>query len=265
MNWDDPQEYIFNRRQLLAKTLCPTCGLHPKLMHEDRPAWWVCRCGHSFIKEPDHEPITLPDGSEIHNGLIYSPRKDYSRKRERFYQLFDAHPETATELMVKVQRSRLKDKIPHKEDNVVDFDTVRLRRGAKIRIPNNYLPPRCLRMWQKGDLSSIEAYAAAMYVYGVRTNFILWDVGTNFPQHEKVQTSVRVRSSPGRTIFAAGIKPRIKMILDYCLIEEGAFINVPGLSSKTRVKRHREGKRLFRSALRDFSETAHLPASSSRD
>lgn len=161
--------------------------------------------------------------------------------------------------LVKVQQSRLRDPMPHMPDRVTEFTAVRSRKGSKLLLPHNHLPPRCIRMWKKGELTPVEAYIAAMYVYGVRTNFVLWDVGTNFPQHERVQTSVKVRLSPGHTVMSMNLESQVKRVLDHCLIEEGAFIDVPGIVSAKRVSRHREGKRLFRQALRKFSETSDLP------
>lgn len=204
----------------------------------------------------------LADHMEVYEGLIYSPMSDYEERRREFYVWIDRFPGSGEEEWLKVQKSRLRDPMPHMPDRVVRYDVVKNRKGAKLFIPHNYLPPRCIRMWHRGELTPTEVYAASMYVYGVRTDFIVMDVGTNFPQHEKVQSSVKPQSwaGPGRIVDLRRLKPETMSILHYCLIEEGAFLNVPGIEATTRTKRHHEGKILFVRALHDFVETPNFPA-----
>lgn len=260
MHWwlDDVAEQIVARQEQLYRMRheCRKCGsAQIQLMNPERPAWWRCRsCKLAFIHEPDRDSVLLPTGGRVVDGLILVKRRDYEQDRNNFYEMVWARPETNEELQTQVLVSRVRDLMPKAAPRNTSYEALTTKRGAKVYIPMNYLPPRCHRMWRKGEISSAEAYAAAMYVYGVRVSFIASDVGTNFPQHEKVSTSIRVRSAPGYA-FSSPVAPEIQQVLDYALISEGPLPGIPGVTAEGKTQSYHQGKMLLRHALREFAKT----------
>jgi hypothetical protein len=133
--------------------------------------------------------------------------------------------------------------------------TVKSRKGATILIPNHYLPPRMWRMWKRKEIAAIEAYGAAMYVYFVKNQWMLWGGGTNY----RVEFVSGGRSGGVGNYYSLHIKRDIKAVLDYALIEEGKFAETPGVDYElNRTARHHQGKEIIAATLRRFARIAKI-------
>ena len=220
-----------------------------------RKEWTQCRvCSTRYLGE-----VVLPDRATVENGRVYVKRKDTERKRDEMYRLMAEHPESADELVQRAQALKAKLGLPLHSDSVgaiTGTSIIEHKRGSSLLIPNHYMPPRMWRMWKRREMTALEAYGAAMYVYFTRNQWIVWGGRTNY-RVEFVSGSMKLFRFGGECTLQ--VDKSLCQVLDYCLIEEGRFADVPGVDYQLkRTARHRQGKEILSNALRKFARKARL-------
>lgn len=107
---------------------------------------------------------------------------------------------------------------------------------------------------QRGELRRHEVYAAAMFVYFCRNDWLMWSVGTNFPRGYKVQSSVRTHEPMLERVFPkCDLGRNVMTVLEDALIHERSFKDI-ARDGGARITRHRAGKELFRQSLGKFAD-----------
>lgn len=203
--------------------------------------------------------VILPDRATVENGRVYVKRKDAERKRNEMYRLMDEHPESAAELVQRAKTLRTRLDLPlHSElvGAITGTSIIEHKRGSHLLIPNHYMPPRMWRMWKRREMTALEAYGAAMYVYFTKNQWMIWGGRTNY-RVEFVSGSMKVFKFGGECSLR--VDQSLCAVLDYCLIEEGRFADVPGVDYELkRTARHHQGKEILSNALRKFARKSRL-------
>lgn len=221
----------------------------------DRKEWSQCRaCGIRYVGK-----VILPDRGTVENGQVYVKRKDTERRRNEMYELMDQHPESADELVQLAKDVKTRLEVPLHSENIgaiTGTSIIEHKRGSSLLIPNHYLPPRMWRMWKRREMTALEAYGAAMYVYFTKNQWMIWGGRTNY-RVEFVSGSMKLFKFGGECSLQ--VDQALCAVLDYCLIEEGRFADVPGVDYELqRTARHHQGKEILSTSLRKFARKARI-------